>query len=74
MPYIHKPMRLANLSEISSEMSEEPLSLLDLFSPLNIEARYPLHKSKQLESSTVGRCEKMIQEAEALFLWVGEKC
>lgn len=74
LPYIHKLMRLANLSEISSEMSEKQLSLLDMLSPLNIEARYPLHKSRLLESLTVERCEKMIQETEALFLWIRKKC
>lgn len=74
LPYIHKLMRLANLSEISGEMSEEQLSLLDMLSPLNIEARYPLHKSRLLESLTVERCEKMIQEMEALFLWIRKKC
>lgn len=46
LPYIHKLMRLANLSGISEEMEEAQLSLLDVLSPLNIEARYPLHKSK----------------------------
>lgn len=74
MPYIHKLMRLANLSEIFSEMSEEHLSLLDMLSPLNIEARYPLHKSRLLESLTVERCEKMTQETESLFLWIRKKC
>ena len=46
----------------------------DMLSPLNIEARYPLHKSRLLESLTVERCEKMIQETEALFLWIRKKC
>jgi HEPN domain-containing protein len=74
LPYIHKLMRLANLSGLSGEMTEEQLSLLDTLSPLNIVARYPLHKSKLLESLTVERCEKMIQETEALFLWIRKKC
>lgn len=74
LPYIHKLMRLANLSGISEEMSEEQLSLLDLLSPLNIEARYPLHKSKLIVSLTVERCEKMLQETEALYQWIKSKC
>lgn len=74
LPYIHKLMRLANLSGISEEMSEGQLSLLDLLSPLNIEARYPLHKSKLMASLTVERCEKMIQETEALYQWIRKKC
>lgn len=74
LPYIHKLRRLANLSGISGEMSEEQLSLLDVLSPLNIEARYPLQKSRLLESLTAERCEKMIQETEALYLWLKKKC
>ena len=74
LPYIHKLVRLANLSGISEEMSEAQLSLLDLLSPLNIEARYPLHKSKLLASLTVERCETMIKETEALYQWIRKKC
>jgi len=74
LPYIHKLVRLANLSGISKEMSEKQLSLLDMLGPLNIEARYPLHKARLLESLTVERCETMIQETEALFLWIKKKC
>ena len=65
---------MANLSGISEEMSEEQRSLLDLLSPLNIEARYPLQKSRLLESLTVERCEKMIQKTEALYLWLKKRC
>lgn len=38
LPDIPKLMRPANLSGIAGEMSEEQLSLLDMLSPLNIEA------------------------------------
>ena len=74
LPYIHKLMRLANLSGISGEMSEEQLSLLDVLSPLNIEARYPLHRERLLASLTPERCERMIRETEALFLWIKAQC
>lgn len=74
LPYIHKLVRLANLSGISEEMSEGQLGLLDMLSPLNIEARYPLHKSKLMESLTVERCTKMIADTEALYLWIKKKC
>lgn len=74
LPYIHKLMRLANLSGISAEMSEQQFSLLDLLSPLNIEARYPLHKSKLLASLTEERCAAMIEETEALYQWIRKKC
>ena len=74
LPYIHKLMRLANLSGISTEMDENQLALLDVLSPLNVEARYPLHKSRLLESLTVERCGQMIEETEALLKWIRKQC
>lgn len=73
VPYIHKLMRLANLSEASKEMSEEQLSLLDTLSPLNVEARYPLYKEKLLQSLTPETCRELIQETEALLVWIKQK-
>ena len=74
LPYIHKLMRLANLSGISTEMDENQLALLDVLNPLNVEARYPLHKSRLLESLTVERCGQMIEETEALLKWIRKQC
>jgi len=74
LPYIHSPVRLANLSGISSEMSEEQLFLLDTLAPLNIEARYPLHKERLLASLTPKRCEELIMRTEVLLSWLKTKC
>lgn len=74
LPYIHSLVRLANLSGVSSEMSEEQLSLLDTLAPLNIEARYPLHKERLLASLTPKRCEELIMRTEVLLSWLKTKC
>lgn len=74
LPYIHKLLRLANLSGVYDEMSDAQKELLDTLSPLNIEARYPMHKELLLQSLTVERCESMIQETEALYVWLKTKC
>ncbi|MDO4812824.1 MAG: HEPN domain-containing protein, partial [Eubacteriales bacterium] len=50
LPYIHKLLRLANLSGVYDEMSGAQKELLDTLSPLNIEARYPIHKELLLQS------------------------
>lgn len=73
LPYIHSPVRLANLSGISGEMSEEQLSLLDILSPLNIEARYPLHRERLLQSLTPKRCGELITKTEVLLEWLKTK-
>lgn len=74
LPYIHKLVRLANLSGISEEMTEAQLSLLDLLSPMNIEARYPMYKERLLTSLTEVKCSTMIQETEAMLIWLKSKC
>lgn len=74
LPYIHSPVRLAHLSEISDEMSEQQLSLLDTLAPLNIEARYPLHKERLLASLTPQRCEELIVKTEVLLTWLKTRC
>ena len=74
LPYIHKLLRLANLSGVYDEMSDAQKELLDTLSPLNIEARYPMHKELLLQSLTVERCETMIQETEALYVLLKTKC
>ena len=74
LPHIHKLLRLANLSGVYDEMSGVQKELLDTLSPLNIEARYPLHKELLLQSLTPERCETMIQKTEALYVWLKTKC
>ena len=73
-PYIHKLVRLANLSGLTEEMTEDQLSLLDLLRPMNIEARYPMYKERLLSSLTEDKCKAMIQETEVLLSWLKSKC
>ena len=74
LPYIHKLKRLANLAEISDEMNDPQLALLDTLSPLNIEARYPLHKAALMESLTPERCKELIEKTEEMLSWLKTKC
>lgn len=73
LPYIHRLVRLANLAGVSSDMSDEQLTLLDTLNPLNIEARYPLHKEALLRSLTSQRCAELIKETEELLRWLKTK-
>lgn len=74
LPYIHKLVRLANLSKISEEMSANQIALLNELNPLNIEARYPTQKELLLASLTAERCRDYIRRTEALFEWLKTKC
>lgn len=73
LPYIHRLVRLSNQAGLTEEMSDLQLALLDSLSPMNIEARYPLHKEMLLKSLTPERCEQLIGETEALLKWLKTK-
>ncbi len=72
-PYIHNLSKLAKESELYIELTDEQMDLIDTLEPLNIEARYPSTKDALLLSLTEERCNKIIEETEALYLWIKQK-
>lgn len=70
LPYLHKLVRLANLSGIFPELSDAQVELLNTLNPLNIEARYPVHRDRLLQSLTEERCRELIAETEVLYRWL----
>jgi len=73
-PYIHNLTLLARKSGILELFDEKHMDIIDLLEPLNIQARYPTVKDRLLKSLTDERCIKIIEETEALFLWIKAKC
>ncbi len=69
-PYIHNLSRLANLSGIFDQLSEEQKDLLDILEPLNIEARYPTHKDLIFDSLTFEKCAVLIKQVKELSEWI----
>ncbi|HHU60976.1 MAG TPA: HEPN domain-containing protein [Natronincola sp.] len=69
-PYIHNLSRLANLSGLFEQLSEDQKDLFDLLEPLNIEARYPTHKDLIFDSLTHEKCEKLIAQTKELAEWI----
>ena len=69
-PYTHNLTILAKKSGIYESFSEHQKDFLDLLEPLNIQARYPTVKEKLLKSLPKDRCEKILEETEALFSWI----
>ena len=74
LPYIHRLVRLANLSELSSEMGGEQLDFLDELSPLNVGTRYPEEKERLLQSLTPSYCRELLSKTEELCRWIRKKC
>lgn len=72
-PYIHNLSRLANLSGLFEQLSEEQKDLLDLLEPLNIEARYPTQKDLIFDSLTHEKCKQLIAQTKELGQWIKER-
>lgn len=72
-PYIHSLSRLSERIEISKELSEEQLDLIDKLEPLNIEARYPSYKERLMKSLNKESCAMLIVQTKELQLWIKNK-
>ena len=72
-PKIHDLPKLANLSGIFTELSEQQKDLLRRLMPLHIEARYPEYKEKIASALTKEYCEQILDEVEAFICWIKQK-
>jgi len=54
-------------------MDENQKDLVELVSPLNIEARYPTYKEKVLKALSKERCEEILKRTEELYQWTKNK-
>lgn len=72
-PKLHALVKLAQLSGIWEEMSEDQQDWTIAVQPMNIESRYPAEKAKLLASLTVAECERMIIEAAGMLQWIKQK-
>lgn len=70
VPHIHNLMRLAQLSGLDRELTEEHLHFLSLVQPLNIEARYPEYKQLLLTQLTPELCQKIIEDTKNFMQWI----
>ena len=48
----------------------ELCELLDTLKPLQIEARYPEHKERTMQSLSEERCVRLIRETEEFLCWI----
>lgn len=72
-PFTHSLSYLAKKGEFYEMLSESQKEFLDQIEPLNIEARYPSHKERLLQSLTDSKCLDIIQKTKELQLWIKEK-
>ncbi|TAK60223.1 MAG: HEPN domain-containing protein [Bacteroidetes bacterium] len=72
-PYSHSLAYLAKKSSLLEQLSEAQKSFLDVLEPLNIEARYPSHKEKVLQSLNEQKCHELIEQTALLQQWIKTK-
>lgn len=72
-PYTHNLNYIAGQSEIYGKMTEQQKDLIDLLEPLNVEARYPTHKERLMQSLSDERCKEIIEKTEGLYQWIKQR-
>ena len=71
--YIHTLARLAKMTGLMDEFSENQKEFIRRLQPLNIEMRYPVYKEKLLKFLTKEKCEDIITETKELLKWIKQK-
>jgi HEPN domain-containing protein len=69
-PYTHNLSYLAEQSGIYGKMTEEFKGIMDIIEPLNVEARYPTHKEKLMQTLSYEKCKEIIRKTEELYQWI----
>jgi len=72
-PKVHSLVRLAELSGLTDQFSDEQKSLLNELLPLNIEARYPSNKDKLAVSLTEQYCADLVTRTEEFLSWIKQR-
>ena len=72
-PKIHNLTRLSEIAKIDSLLEEKQITLLDIISGLQIEARYPNYKEKLSQQLNKEKCEEYLAFAKEFYQWVTNK-
>ncbi|MCK5118917.1 MAG: HEPN domain-containing protein [Candidatus Latescibacteria bacterium] len=72
-PYSHNLRRLAEISGIDAEMSDEQLKLLDDLTPFCVMTRYPAYKEKMAAIATLDRSKEYLSRTKEMFRWLRQK-
>jgi HEPN domain-containing protein len=69
-PYTHNLAFLAKEAGLHNKMTEGQKDFIDLIEPLNVEARYPTHKGKLMQTLDHHLCMEILRETEELYRWI----
>jgi len=69
-PFSHSLSYLAKKGNFFNDLNKAQIDFIDTIEPLNIEARYPSHKERLLNSLTEKRCKDMLEKSKELQIWI----
>ena len=72
-PRIHNLERLATEAGLLDDLSTRQRTLLVELEPLNVEARYPSHKTALLKKLTKRYCTALVGRATRLTAWIEKR-
>jgi len=72
-PYGHNLRRLAEISGVDAQMSDEQLKFLDDLTPFCVMARYPAYKEKMAAIATPDRSKEYLSRTKEMFEWLRQK-
>jgi HEPN domain-containing protein len=72
-PRIHTLSKLAALTGLTSEFSDEQKNLINYLEPLYIEARYADYKAMILLQMTREYCKQLVTQTEEFLSWIKKR-
>lgn len=69
----HNLRKLANLTGLEAELSEEQLDYLASTEPFNIEGRYTEYKQQIAQTLSAANCEVLLAYTKSFELWIENK-
>ena len=72
-PRIHNLRRLASLTDMYGEMSDQQKDFVDTLEPLNVEGRYPAYNDNVSDTLDDTACRDLISKTEELHQWIEQR-
>ena len=72
-PKIHNLIKLVNKAGLYEQLSTEQLEFIDTMNPLNVESRYPDHKSRIAANLSADNCKQIIEKTEEMLCWIKQQ-
>lgn len=72
-PFSHSLSYLAKKGDFYDLFTESQKDFIDQIEPLNIEARYPSHKERLMQSLTEQKCKEIIKNTNEIQTWIKTK-